>query len=271
MITDWDHAYDNRGRVAGSEDFINAWPIAARGFREASAGRYRAELDLAYGDGPRQKLDLFYPEGEPRGLAVFIHGGYWKAFDKSFWSHLAAGPLALGWAVAIPSYTIAPEGRIAQMTREVASAIEFAASHVGGPIRLSGHSAGGHLVARMVCEDSRLSPTTLTRVERIVAISGLYDLRPLMRTQMNEILRLDEAEAVAESPALMKPISTRPILCWVGADELPEFVRQNDLLANIWTGLGAEIESVHAAERHHFTVIDELAEPASPLTIALAG
>jgi acetyl esterase/lipase len=266
MITDWDYAYDNRGRVEGSLAFIEGWPVAAREFRETTGEKYRAELDVPYGDAPREQLDIFHPQGQPRGLAVFIHGGYWKTFDKSCWSHLAAGPLAAGWAVCIPSYTIAPEGRISQMTQEIMRAIEFAAGRIDGPIRLAGHSAGGHLAVRAVCEDSTLSHDTARRIERIVAISGLYDLRPLLWTAMNDVLQLDEEEARAESPALLRPLGAHPIICWVGGDELPEFIRQNDLLANIWTGLGAEIASVHMPGRHHFTVVEDLADPESDLT-----
>jgi hypothetical protein len=271
MITDWDHAYDNRGRVEGSLGYIDGWPVAASRFRAAPGEGCRVELDIAYGEALREKLDIFYPQSRPRGLAMFIHGGYWKAFDKSDWSHLAAGPLALGWAVCIPSYTIAPEGRISQMTRQIARAVELAAGRVEGPIRLTGHSAGGHLVSRMICEDTSLAPGTLQRIERIVAISGLYDLRPLLKTAMNDIIQLDEAEAEAESPVLLRPIGPVPILCWVGADELSEFVRQNDLLVNIWTGLGAQIAGFHAAGRNHFTVIEDLSTPDAPLTVAFAG
>lgn len=271
MITDWDHAYDNRGRVDGSLSYIDGWPVAASRFRAAPGEGRRAELDIAYGEAPREKLDIFYPQSRPRGLAMFIHGGYWKAFDKSVWSHLAAGPLALGWAVCIPSYTIAPEGRISQMTRQIARAIDVAAGRVEGPIRLTGHSAGGHLVSRMICEDTSLAPGTLQRIERIVTISGLYDLRPLLKTAMNDVLQLDEAEAKAESPVLLRPVGSYPILCWVGADELSEFVRQNDLLVNVWTGLGAQIAGFHATGRNHFTVIDDLSTPDAPLTVAFAG
>jgi arylformamidase len=67
---------------------------------------------LSYGPGDRHAMDLFLPEGAPKGLVVFVHGGYWKAFDKSVWSHLAAGPLAHGFAVAMPSYTLCPDIRI---------------------------------------------------------------------------------------------------------------------------------------------------------------
>ena len=85
---------------------------------------------------------------------MFVHGGYWKAFDKSTWSHLAHGAVARGWAMALPSYTLAPDATLAQMTAQIARAIAAARAEVPGPVRLAGHSAGGHLVARMLCADS---------------------------------------------------------------------------------------------------------------------
>jgi acetyl esterase/lipase len=194
-------------------------------------------------------------------LFVFVHGGYWMAFDKSTWSHLARGALARGWAVAIPSYTLAPEARLSEITREIAAAVTFAAAEVGGGLRLAGHSAGGHLVTRMLCEDA----PPLPRLSQVISISGLHDLRPLLATEMNEKLQLDDAAAAAESAALRKPIAGARVVCWVGADERPEFVRQTDLLANIWTGLGAETRAVHASGKHHFNVIEDLADPESEL------
>ena len=94
---------------------------------------------------------------------------------------------------------------------------------------------------------------------------GLHDLRPLQRTEMNATLFHAAGEAAAESPALLEPVPGTRLTCWVGADERPEFLRQNDLLANIWTGLGAQTRSVREPGRHHFTVIDGLAEAGSPL------
>lgn len=271
MIADWDDAYNNRAHIEGAEAFPVKWAALAQDFRKMMSRKGLAKLDLAYGGEERERLDFFYPEGAPRGLAVFAHGGYWKMFDKSVWSHLAAGPLALGWAVCIPSYTLAPQARISHITRQFARAVEFAAERIDGPIRLAGHSAGGHLVSRMICESSPLAANTARRIEHVASISGVHDLRPLMRTSMNETFRLDEDEAVAESPALQSPINIGSVLCWVGVDERPEFLRQNDLLTLIWSGLGVSIRSVHMSGRHHFTVIEDLADPDSCLTEAFAG
>lgn len=269
MIEDWDDAYANAAHIDGAADYPGRWAEAAAAFREKMTAAGRAELDLAYGAGERQRYDLFHPEGDSRGLVVFVHGGYWRAFDRSTWSHLAAGPVRRGWSVALPSYDLAPAARIAAITRQVASAIAAASARVPGPLRLCGHSAGGHLVTRMVCREGPLQPPFRRLVERVLSISGLHDLRPLLQTEMNRDFRMDEAEAAAESAALGTPIDGVELVCWVGADERPEFIRQSDLLVNIWSGLGVATTLVHAPGRHHFDVIDDLADPASALVAAL--
>lgn len=269
MITDWDDAYANGPNIPGGERWPQAWEEPARHFRDRLSKAGRARLDLAYGERPRNRLDLFLPAGGPRGLVVFVHGGYWLKLDKSYWSHLAGGALEHGYAVAMPSYTLCPQIRIAGIVKEVAAAIAMAAGMVDGPLLLTGHSAGGHLASRMISHTTPLAPDVRRRIRRVVSISGLHDLRPLMRTAMNEKLMIDEAEAQAESPALLRPIEGARITCWVGGGERAEFLRQNALLANIWTGLGAVTSAVVEPDRHHFTVIDGLADPHHPLTRAL--
>lgn len=270
-ITDWDGAYSNRDHVADWASYVERWTKDAAGFRTVMEGAGRLRADLAYGPGERNRLDLFLPEGEAKGLAVFVHGGYWRSFDKSMWSHLAAGALAHGFAVAMPSYTLAPQAQISAITREIAAAVAFAAKEVEGPVFLSGHSAGGHLVSRMVCTDTPLSADVLERLGPVTSISGVHDLRPLLRTSMNDDLKLDIEAARAESPTLLEPIDGVRLTAWVGAAELPEFVRQNDLLAGIWAGLGAGARSVHDEGHNHFSVVDALVEPDSPLTKAWIG
>jgi len=200
---------------------------------------------------------------------VFVHGGFWRALDKSFWSHYARGSVESGYAVAMPSYTLCPAVRIAEITREVSAAIEEMASMVEGPIFLTGHSAGGHLVTRMISATSPLPDPVRARIRHTVSISGLHDLRPLRNTAMNADLRIDAAEALTESPALLAPLPGARVTCWVGGAERPEFIRQNALLANIWTGLGAQTRAIEEPGRHHFNVIDGLADPRHPLVEAL--
>lgn len=263
----WDDAYTNGAYIPGGDAYPAKWAASAEAFRNEMRGR--AELDQPYGTHARERYDLFMPERAPAGLFVFIHGGYWMRFDKSSWSHLAAGALARGWAVALPSYTLCPEARIADITAQVGRAVAAIAGRVGGPLRLAGHSAGGHLVARLTCADTPLPAPVRDRLVRTVSISGLHDLRPFLKTTMNATLRLDAAEAARESPALLMPLPCARVTCWVGTAERPEFLRQNALLANIWTGLGARMAERCADGRHHFDVIEELADPQSPLAAAL--
>ncbi|MDP3340018.1 alpha/beta hydrolase [Frigidibacter sp.] len=266
-MRDWDDAYANGAHIPGAEGFVPHWQAEAEAFREAAGG----QIDIAYGAGPRERLDLFLPERAPGGLCVFVHGGYWKAFDKSVWSHLAAGARAQGWAVALPSYPLAPEARISEITAAVARAITHAAALVPGPVRLAGHSAGGHLVARMVCTDTPLPEAVVARVEHVLSISGVHDLRPLLATQMNDVLGLTLEEARAESPALAEPRPGTRLTAWVGAAERPEFRRQSALIANAWAGFDTEMRLVEVPGRHHFDVIADLASPVSALTRAFAG
>ena len=268
-IEDWDDAYANGVNIARGERWPGVWVEAARPFRDRQAGGDRARLDLSYGDAPRHRFDLFLPQGAPKGLVVFVHGGFWMKLDQTFLSHLAAGPLAHGHAVAMPTYTLCPDIRVSGIVGEVARAVEAAAGMVEGPVRLAGHSAGGHLVTRMICADSPLPEAVRKRIANTVSISGLHDLRPLMNTKMNETLRLDAGEAAAQSPALLAPMPGARLVCWVGAAERSEFVRQNALLANVWTGLGATTLCVEEPDRHHFDVIDGLADPAHALTATL--
>lgn len=268
-ITDWDDAYTNGGNIPRGEAWPGAWVEPARAYREQLAAEGRAKIDLAYGEGARHRFDLFLPETTPKGLVVFVHGGYWQALDKSYWSHLAAGGVESGYAVAMPSYTLCPEARVGDIVREIASAISDAAGEIDGPVHLTGHSAGGHLVTRMVAETSPLPAAVRARVRTVVSISGVHDLRPLLHTGLNIKLRLSPEEAAAESPVLMRPGDNTRLFCWVGGNERAEFIRQNALMASLWLGLGAETGAYVEPDRHHFNVVDGLADPRHPLTLTL--
>ncbi|WP_119302790.1 alpha/beta hydrolase [Dongia deserti] len=265
----WDDAYSNGAYIPGGDRYPAKWTNQASEFRQSMTRQGRAQLDEPYGAKPRARFDLLLPQDQAKGLFVFVHGGYWMAFDKSSWSHLAASALDRGWAVALPSYPLCPDARISEITAEVAQAITTISERVAGPIVLAGHSAGGHLVTRMACAGAPLSNAVRERLQHIVSISGLHDLRPLLNTSMNRTLCMDEAEASRESPALLRPRAGVRVTCWVGSRERPEFLRQNALLANIWTGLGARMTEHQAEGRHHFDVIEDLADPGSALVATL--
>ncbi len=252
-LLDPDRAYQNGAFIPGSEHLAARWASDAAAFRAGA----RAELGLTYGAGARHGFDLFHPATAARGLMVFVHGGYWLASGREDWSHLAAGALARGWAVAMPSYALAPQARIAQMTQEVAAAVAAASARIAGPVVITGHSAGGHLAARM-------GNLGAARLARVVPIAPLAELSPLMQTAMQSDLHITEAECDSESPARL-PLRC-PAHIWVGAQERPAFLWQARLLSEAWA-----CPWTAAAGRHHFDVIDDLMDPASALVEVCLG
>ena len=250
---DMDDRFANGEYIDGAADYPDRWNTQAVGFRN----RVLAEIDVPYGPSPRQVMDIFHPHRLSKGLVVFVHGGYWRMFDKSSWSHLAAGPLAHGWAVAMPSYDLCPDVRISDITEQVTAAVRLAAARVPGPIRLTGHSAGGQLVARLAGMDWD------GRLARVVPISPVTDLVPLMQTKMQDDFQLSADEAMAESPVDAAAPDV-PVTVWVGANERPVFIEQAQALGSAW---GCSVTL--APDQHHFNVIDGLADADSPLTRAL--
>lgn len=265
-MTDWDDAFDNVGHVPDAQGYFERWRTRAAAFRRDA----QADLAVPYGWGERQKLDIFRPESDAAGLVVFVHGGYWTKLDRTFFSDLAKGPLAHGLAVAIPSYTLAPAARIGEITIEIAQAITCAAARLSGPIRLLGHSAGGHLVTRMISDRSLLPEAVQNRIAKTVSISGLHDLRNLRKTRLNDSLQLSAEEAARESPCLATPFPAASVTCWVGGDERPEFIRQSHLLQSVWQR-HCRIDTFVEPGLHHFDVIDGLKDPDTPLMRALLG
>ncbi len=253
-----DQAYANSAYIPDGDSYYAHWADKAAAFR---SGHAEKELGVPYGDGPRQSYDVFHPSGAAKGTVIFVHGGYWMAANPRDFSHLALGAVTAGYACAMPCYTLAPEARIADITREIAAAIGAIARSTAGPIYLVGHSAGGHLVARMACHD--MAADWSHRIARIMAISPISDLAPLMETAMNATLGVDLAEALVESPAHLAP-QNMAVTAWVGGAERPAFLQQAQWLMNAW-----DCDLTIEAEKHHFDVIEGLEAPHSAMMRAL--
>lgn len=252
-----DDAYANGAHIPQAETYPPRWQAMSEVLRAARASR--SELGISYGASPRQAFDLFHPDGVAKGVLIFVHGGYWKAFGRSDWSHLAQGALDAGWAVAMPGYDLCPDVRISQITGQIAAAVEEIARRVDGPIVLAGHSAGGHLVARML-DSGVVRDDVRGRIARVAPISPVTDLAPLMQTSMNETLQIDSVEAQRESPVHMSAPVRVTVKIWVGADERPVFLQHADALAKAW-----DVAQVVVAGKHHFDVIDALEDEHSDL------
>jgi len=259
-----DAAYNNTAAVgpAKRSAYVADWTRRSQTIRNAPGAR----LDVGYGAGPRQRLDVF-PCGAPAApTLVFFHGGYWQMNDKETYAFLGEGVGSAGFNLAMIEYTLAPAARIDEIVGEARCAVSWVIEHAtaigGDPTRVfvSGHSAGGHLTA-MAMTDGRLAGG--------VAISGIYDLEPIRLNYLNAKLGLDAAEAERNSPMVHLPSGVAPLVVTVGLGELPELVRQSEEYAAAWKARGLAGRYLPVAGHDHFSILEELARPDGAILDAL--
>ena len=252
-----DAAYNNTAAVADS--------AALNAAREARSAAFRAahpeKLDLPYGAGPRNRIDL-YPATDPAApCLVFLHGGYWQRNTREQFACLIEGPRALGWSAALPGYTLAPDASLTEIAREVHAALDWLAANgpahgVGGPIVLSGWSAGGHLTALALGHPA---------VRAGLALSGVFELGPIRDTYLNEKLLMTDEEIAALSP-LRLPVVPKPLAIAYGTAELPPLVGDSRALHVRRAAAHAPGLLVPVAGADHFTIVLELQKPDGQLT-----
>jgi arylformamidase len=248
------------------------WIRDAELYRADTLKEGRAELGLAYGDTPRQYLDLFHAQaGAAAPLALFIHGGYWRSLDPSMFSHMARGLNARGITVAVAGYDLCPVVTIADIIEQMRRACLFLWQRLDRPIFVIGHSAGAHLAAALVGTDwpSLYPKAPADLAPAGYAISGLYDLTPLLSVSANQDLRLTAESARAVSPAFWPLPRARTLDSVVGALESSEFRHQSQLIVQTWQGAG-KMRYEEIAGTNHFTVIDPLTDPQSAMVARIA-
>jgi len=262
-----EYQYNARAAVPGYAAIFEKWAALS----ESTRGRIPSRLDIPYGTGIRQKLDLF--EGQGRRLHLFLHGGYWQAMDKSYFSFLAEGLVRDGTDVAICNYPLCPDADLGEILDSVRMAVGFLREHGRSlerrwqSLQLSGHSAGGQLAAMLLASDwARLSPGMPDDfIAGAICISGLYDLDPLRYTTLNDKLGLGEKQARLNSPLFTQPVGMAPMLLVVGGDERPAFHQQMATFAAKRRSQGIGVDTLVLEGLNHFTVVEQLAEPDSPL------
>jgi arylformamidase len=268
MLTiDYETEYDNRGRVPEHPEIFARWQREAAGYRAAARD---AEFGLGYGPSPRQTIDLFPAKDDDAmtPLALFIHGGWWRSLEPSMFSQLAAGPNARGVTVAVAGYDFCPQVSIATIIEEMRAACLWLWRKHKKRIFVYGHSAGGHLAACLLAQDWKAfaSDAQADLVPAAYAISGVYDLAPLVHVSQNSDLRLDDAEARRVSPLHWKVPAGRTLDAVVGALESSEFLRQSKIIAEGWGARGVAARYEEIAGTNHFTVVDALSDPESAMT-----
>jgi arylformamidase len=261
--------YNNRARVPEHPALMAGWVKDAAAYRQAHVPRV-----TTYGPGRRNTIDLFAGDGQGP-IVVFIHGGYWQALDGTSFSHCARGLNAHRIDVAIPSYDLCPHVSVATIIEEMRAAARELA-RLGRPLVISGHSAGGHLAACLLATDWPAFDPALPKETVIAAyaISGLFDLPPLVETSFNKALGLDPESAKAASPLFWTPPSHGSLDAVVGEAESAEYHRQSRSIADIWGTAGVPTRYGAIAGANHFTAIAPLSDPDSPMVLrlkALAG
>lgn len=268
-----DRQYNNRALVPAHGEHFARWAADSVRARQ----RRGTVLDVAYGHGAGETLDLFLPErraNQPLApVLVFIHGGYWRSLDKSEHSFIAPPFVQQGAVVVVPNYALCPAVSIPdivlQMVRALAWVWRHIATHGGDPDRISvvGHSAGGHLAAMLLnCLWPRVSedlPPQL--VKNALSISGVFDLEPLRHTPfLRDSLRLTADHVKKASPArLPAPVLSGGrggLFSVAGGDESGEFLRQNQLIRQAWGDAAVPVcETLPGL--NHFSVLEALVQP----------
>jgi arylformamidase len=262
---DYEAEFDSTRTVPDFAAILAGWAPDAAAYRAMA----RCELGLAYGPRERNRLDLILPEGAPAGaVAMFIHGGFWMSFDGSHFSHMARGPVAHGIPVAVPTYSLCPDVTLGEIVDEMRAAAAFLWRRFRLPVIATGHSAGGHLAAALLATDWPSFDPSLP--ERVVAaayaISGVFDLAPLVGIGINQSLRLTAGEARAWSPIYWPPPTSAILDAVVGASETGEHRRQCRSMVEAWNARGARARYEEIPGRNHFDVIAPLADPSSAMT-----
>lgn len=260
-----DSMYNNRSLVPDYPAHLERWTKESDKARASQS----CELDLRYGESPQEGLDVFPGAASGAPVLFFIHGGYWRALDKSDFSFIAPAFTKQGVCVVVPNYALCPNVTVPDIAVQMARALAWTWRHIArfggdpGRITVAGHSAGGHLAAMMLlCQWQQVaSDLPKSLVKAALGISGLYDLGPLMHTPfLQPDLRLTPSHVRAASPALLPAPARSKLFSVVGGDESPEFLRQNELIRKAW---GARRVPVCEAlpGLHHFSVLQGLTEP----------
>lgn len=270
-----EYQYGPRVAVQGVDAILARWVERSNAYYAASD----CERDVAYGPGDAETLDVFRPGKDNAPVLIFIHGGYWRALDKSDHAFLVEPFVNAGALVFSINYALCPSVTIDEITRQTRAACAWvwrnAASYGGDPERVHvyGHSAGGHLTAMMAATDwpafEAGLPTDM--LKSATPISGLFDLAPILLISVNNDVHLDEAAVARLSPAKLAPGHDVAMTIAAGGAETDEFRRQSRILHEAWGGTLSRAEHVESDGKNHFTVMESMTEPGNGLTRRILG
>lgn len=250
-----EYEYNPRVTVPDFADYFVRLSALAEETRTRLPQRFE---DVRYGTGELQTLDIFPADRADAPVHVFFHGGYWRSQDKRDYAFVARDLVPRGITVVVANYDLCPAVTVPAINAQCVDCIVFLRENIGrygissGPLTVSGHSAGGQIVARLLTHDWGGSHP----VSAALAISGVFDVTPIVHTSLNDVLGLDEASARACSPLYERPPATSiPLRLAVGGAESEAFHRQS---ADYAAHAGVQAPIVAPAGRNHFDVLEAL-------------
>ena len=201
-------------------------------------------------------------------IVIFIHGGYWQELSAEDSCFPAREFVERGVGFAAVNYTLAPVTNLETMVQQCANAIRaIAVAHPEAKLVIAGSSAGAHLAAMTATLDCDAG--LAVRVKGYVLASGVYDLRPIVRTYVNQPLHLTPESAVAVSPMFVTPRHrVRALVCW-GEHETAEFKRQSRDYAQHLSDHEVPVRLLEIAGRNHFDILFDLAAPSTEFGAAV--
>lgn len=266
---DLESGYNNMARRPDAPELLQRLAERSAAYRRQAD----AALDCRYGDGERERIDVFRCGKRDAPLLVYLHGGYWQRGDKSIYSYLAEPFNAAGVDAAIVGYPLCPQVSMTDLVSSVRGALAWLARNAGelgvsaDRINICGHSAGGHLTAMALATHwpefaDDLPPDLL---KSAIPISGLYRLEPLLATTISHALNLTPTEVDELSPVNLAAPAVAPLLVVVGGGETPAFFSQAEDLVAAWSLPERIIERHDDPGADHFDVVVNLGDPESGL------
>lgn len=236
-----------------------SWPALLEDYqRDSDAVRLEA-ADVPYGPHPRQVFDVVSSPAPWLGTVAYYHPGYWQSRDKALFRFIAPSLAARGIDVALVNYPLCPDVTLFQLLQAVRSSVpavlahRTAAGRGGAALIAAGHSAGAHIATELAMADWQgTSP-----IRGVAALSGVYDLMPLIDTALNDKLRLDAHLASALSPLARVRAGLPPALFIVGGEETPAFLAQSADMHEAWRRAGNVSQHLVFSNRDHYSVLRE--------------
>jgi arylformamidase len=267
-----DAQYNPAATAPDAEAVIQRWADRSA----AVAARPGCELGVKYGPTREEYCDVF-PAGDGAPVHVFVHGGYWRRFSARDHAFVAPPLVAAGITTVVMNYALCPSVSLDEIVRQTRASLAWAfanASRFGAdPDRLtvSGHSAGGHLVAMALVTDwPGAYDLPRDMIKGGAAVSGLFDLGFLPYSYVQPKVQATWDQVARLSPLRRLPGRAPPLLVAVGEQETGEFRRQSREFHAAWREAGLVGSYLEPAGRNHFTVLDELGRPDGELHAALA-